>query len=331
MKMPQVQRIPLQPDILHRLGREGTIQALERIGTSTRLVLDEAAVSFRLAGPMTPYHAYDPDLAEVLSRYWPRTGLDAVAAFHRAEARYDLCFEDGWSGLFIARALAGRPSEDDLILLHLDDHTDMMPTLLERRDGVVTDPATGQAFDPDNETAWQCALTSGAVSIGSFVTALCQGRRRVHVRHLNNVAGSWHQCYPLARASERYAVAPHVAFATVRKLPAGREGDAGSYRGGPEPSRVLAGLPVGIVVVHIDLDYLVNDYNGNEGQVNGISDRMLKRIALEKLDRFFAALAASGRSVLRWIVGTSPGFCAARHWPWLLEDIAARIQARGEA
>jgi hypothetical protein len=312
-----------------RLGRQAAGRALVRVTKSTRFAIDGAGRNFRLTGPDTSYHGLDPDLPDVLARHWPEVRMEEVVAFHRAEAAFDLCFEDGWSGLFAARALKRRPSDEDLVLVHLDDHTDMMPTLLWRRPDGLVDPATDCRFDPAEPDDWPGALTSGAVSIGSFVTALCQGARRVHVRHLNNVAHSTHAIYPMDRAVCRYDPVPGFAFATIRKRPPGRRGDAGSYRGGPDPFRLLDGLPPGRLVAHIDLDYLINDFNGNPGAVGLASDEAAMQVARDKLNRFFEALERAGRSVDRWIVGTSPGFCSARHWCGLLDEIRRGIESRG--
>jgi len=311
--------ISLESRTVARLGREATINALAAIGKSTMLTLDEDGTAFRLAGPTTFYHAYDADLPDVLARHWPEVGMDDVVGFHRARRSFDLCFEDGWTGLFAARALAARPPDEDLVLVHLDDHTDMMPTLLERRGLAVIEPATAEVFDPGDEDAWPAALASGAVAIGSFVTALCQGRRRVHVRHLNNVESSTYQTYPLSQGTMRHALVPDVMFATVRKLPPGRTGDAGSYRGGPDAQHLFVDLPAGAVLAHIDLDYLINDFNGNPDQESAVEDEVRRQVATEKLDRFFAFLALSERRIERWIIATSPGFCASRHWVWRLK------------
>jgi hypothetical protein len=314
-----------------RHGRRAARHGVARIVKSTGFALGPAGTHFYLTGPDTSYHRLDAALADVLARYWPEVRLEDVAAFHRTEAAFDLCFEDGWSGLFVARALERRPLGENLVLVHLDDHTDMMPTLLQRRTDGLFDPATGRGFDPAEPDDWRGALTSGAISIGSFVTALCQGPRRVHVRHLNNVARSTHAIYPTARSIRRYDLVPGVSFAALRKYPPGRQGDAGSYRGGANPSRLLDDLPPGRVIVHVDLDYLINDFNGNAGTADPVPDETLMRIARGKLDRFFKALADTERPVDRWIIGTSPGFCSARHWPGLLDAIRRENERRGES
>jgi len=47
--------------------------------------------------------------------------------------------------------------------------------------------------------------------------------------------------------------------------------------------------------------------------------------AIERLDHFFSALDRSGVAIACWMIGVSPGFCSARHWRFLIEQIERRI------
>lgn len=297
---------------------------------SVRFELLPSENAFRILGPEMAYHAIDPCLVQALPVLRPGMVIDDIATFRERTPFFDFCLEDGWSGFFIAQSGLTCEDETDLNLIHLDDHTDMMPTLLRRCPNGLEDPATGRTFDPDRPEDWTHALESGVISIGNFLTALYYGRRRLHVRHLNNFSTSQYRTYGVQRSDKTYAVAFDQKFANIRKMPTPSIGDAGTYKGGSDPFAVLANLPPGRTIVHIDLDYFINDFNGNSDQAYSLDDPGLWVEASAKLDAFFAAMQNLARPVHNWIVGASPGFCSAHHWSRLLEELNTRIERLGD-
>jgi len=85
-------------------------------------------------------------------------------------------------------------------------------------------------------------------------------------------------------------------------------------------------MPAGKLAVHIDLDFFVNDFNGNPGNSPRTLSHSDCNTILKRMDDLFELIDRAGRPVDRWIIATSPGFCAARHWPWLLESLETRIK-----
>lgn len=85
-------------------------------------------------------------------------------------------------------------------------------------------------------------------------------------------------------------------------------------------------MPNGKLAVHIDLDFFVNDFNGNPGTSPRSLSRNDRTTILKSMDDVFEKIDQSARPVDGWVVATSPGFCAARHWPWLLESLGTRIK-----
>jgi hypothetical protein len=315
--------ITLTRSILNAYPRGEIERRVRRIVRSVRFELLEREGAMRILGPDMSYHGADPCLLAGLQTL--RAGLtsDDVFDFRSRRPNFDLCLEDSWSGYFIAEHA---PAKQDLILIHLDHHTDMMATLLERSEHGLGNPATGESFDPASSSDWQTAIHSGCVSIGNFVTPLYYLDGSTHVRHLNNFATSTHRLYNVTRESCRYDLIPDRVFAGIRKKTGGWDRSAGTYLGGPDARSVLHELPPGHVVVHIDLDYFINDFNGNPGDAAPACEVAPRSSALHKMERFFTALDDAGVSVAQWIVATSPGFCSARHWDWLLSEIGRRVE-----
>ena len=57
-------------------------------------------------------------------------GREDILSYISRSERIDICFEDSWTGYFIAERFEKRRRGDNLTIIHLDDHTDMMATLL---------------------------------------------------------------------------------------------------------------------------------------------------------------------------------------------------------
>ncbi|MQX38097.1 hypothetical protein [Roseospira navarrensis] len=282
-----------------------------------------------LRGQDTRHHAVDPALPAALAA-WGLDGPDAVGAFRETRPGYGLCFEDSWSGWLLAPVLAGLADDAPLVVLHLDDHGDRMPTLLSRvTDGALVNPATGAPFDAASRESWAEAIAHGVVTIGNWLTALGQGRGVVHIRHLRPHpadAAVEGRIRPLRAGTVRHPLLPDHAFAVLEDGP---PPGSGTLMETADPVRALADLPPGVLAVHVDLDYFVNDFNGNPGTRPLRRTADLARAVRGRMDALFAALAATRRPVAAWVAATSPGFCGAPHWPGLLDRLERGIVALG--
>ncbi len=323
--------ILLDPHVLRGVSPANVRRRLQRIVRANRFEIDHAACGFRILGPDVSYHSNDPFLEAGLTYLRRDRRLDDALSFHARTPAFDLCLEDSWSGYFVAEWLHASPAAGDLVFVHLDHHTDMMSSLLERRGGTLVDPTDERPFDPGAAADWRKGIAAGSIGIGSFVTTLFELPRQVHVRHINNYTSSDYATYRVVRSVRTFRELPGRAFACIRKRRDDPPGAVGTYRGGCDAGRVLAGLPAGRTVVHVDLDYLINDFNGNEPDAGWAPAPGARDDAARKLDRFFAALRLAGRAVDRWIVAASPGFCSASHWPWLFESLEERIERMAPA
>lgn len=307
----------------------GLRRDLERLLGSTAFEIDPELTRLRLRGADTRYHALDPELAATV-RGWGLHDPGAIATYRRETPHFALCLEDFWTGWFLADCLSRWSAVEPLVLLHLDDHADMMPTLLqEAPHGHVRIPGADATFDAASPSDWEAAIALGAVTIGNHLTPLVHhaaGRAGVHVRHLRpspdpDWAGVPRGMRPVFRS---YDLVPGPGFAAVEPV----RGDSNvTYLETADTRAWLSDLPRGSVIVHIDLDYFLNDFNGNPGSMPISLTNADRRMVTCRMTRAFAALTETRRPVERWIIATSPGFCAARHWDWLLSELAPRIRA----
>lgn len=302
-------------------------RALGAVFASTGYQLCKATGQVTLTGPRQDHLHIDPELQPVLQA----AGIElhsATGGFHISQGAVDFCLEDGLSGWFLSRAIFDSAPEDWGVL-HLDDHADMMPTLLATDPkGGLSDPETARPFSVQSAQDWQHALARGTVTIGSYFTPLFHQMpdgRQFHIRHLRprpDAGMARDQVLQVCAGSKAYPILGNRRFAaldlTCGGLSSGDAPPAGTYLQSDCIARALTALPAGQLAVHIDLDFFVNDFNGNQGAKPKSLSPRARAWVLARIDGLFQALADLGRPVARWIIATSPGFCAARHWSWLL-------------
>lgn len=323
--IPSSALIPVDTASLASQGVDAFTTDIRRIVHSSRFEVFESEGGIRLGGQDNTHHTLDPYLPEVLERFLGITDQADIGAFRQRRDLYDLCLEDSWSGYFLAEQLQTLPTDPDLVLIHLDDHTDMMSTVLEVTESGLRDPAMCARFDPASPADWKMAISSGAVVIGSFITPFFYLNRRLHVRHVSN-KGDAAQTDSIVRQTNHHDIFPDMGFAGIAHGKNARNDDmAGSYKAGISSEDVLRDLPEGRVFVHIDLDYFINDFNGNSHSGYVLPRPELNEQALHKITAFFDVMARLDRPVDRWIIGCSPGFCSAYHWAWLLSEIEMGI------
>jgi hypothetical protein len=301
-------------------------EQLQAFARSTRIEVDPHRELLLLRGSDLTHHTADPHLHENIQTLPVRIIDDDYAQFHAHLNDYDLCMEDSWTGYFVARCLSERVSDEPLVFIHLDDHTDMMSTLLVQTPEGLKDPSTNTTFNPIVPQHWKSVISSGAVGIGSFVTALYYLKQPVHVMHLNHALDNRSEWLYVAPHAITQPLMPRARFVTIFKQPQESSEQLGTYTASISISHLLTMLPQGRVIVHIDLDYFINDYNGNIGAAPTKSIAKLREHALDLMEAFFDGMHSSGIKAERWIIATSPGFCSARHWQWLLDELSKQIR-----
>lgn len=323
-------QFPLDPHLVRIYGLRNTESRLRRILGSVKFELLAQETALRICGPDLSYHKADPYLLQELAGITGDMPMSGIASYRSVKDLYDLCFEDCWSGYFIADQLRRYHSQEDLVLVHLDHHTDMMPTLLSRVESGLCDPVSGNRFNPMVQKDWESAICTGSITIGNYLTPIYYSGHKLHIRHINNYTTSTYRQYNVIWDSRCYRLIPGMNFAAIRKKLSDWQRSVGSYLGGQSADEVLQEIPPGRMIVHIDLDYFINDFNGNIGGNCFRSHSEARDEASRKLERFFDALSKVTTDIDRWIIATSPGFCSARHWNWLLgriEDNITQFQA----
>lgn len=265
-----------------------------------------------------PARYIDPVLDRGLA--WWGTDVAGIPLARRREGRTTFSLLDSWGlhswSLWLAAGgAAAAVTAGGLTVLHVDDHSDLMPPRLLLADSGWSDLITGRRFDLFEPDTVASAIGSGAVGMGSFATPLASFGVPVEWRHLRQGRGTLRGTI----------VATTVADTLLRP---GGPRPAVEMREGPAAaaSRVLqtddvdlwlADLPPRPALLHIDLDYFCNRFNGDTDweQAPARLDTPLPEVAaaLEVLLERVRASPAAGL-IVDVAVAYSPGFFPAELW-----------------
>lgn len=230
-----------------------------------------------------------------------------------------------WSNWLAKRRMSGKAT-NEVVILHVDDHTDLMTPRLILHENHWRDPISGKVFDLYEPASVQSAILSGAIGVGSFMSPFIHTVPRVHLRHLSQTAsGEGTQNFSLVTKSLADTIlnvgASRPAIGISRELDLTSNErlrvNAKHYRITRQLDAWLAELPDAPVLLHVDMDYFNNRYNGDSDWAarGRTHDPTLPEIMLA-IDGMFKAINESGVAsrIENVTVALSPGFFPAELW-----------------
>ncbi len=259
----------------------------------------------------------DPALGVGLQWWGQGVSLGSMWSAWQREDRIMTSLYDTWTLLSWCEWLARVPSgvAEQIVILHVDDHRDMGSPRLFLVNDTLVDAITHEEVRLADPSTVRRAIESGAIGMGSFMTPFLWQCPNAIVRHL---------CQPpKMQADVRKMFALTTAPDTLLDPEAERlevefvEGtaDTANYVGTRDPetwSRNIEGRPA---LVHIDLDYFNNRYDGDSGWFDRVPrlDPDLPAM-LSKIDDLIDALATSKAIIEDVCIAYSPGFFPAEFW-----------------
>lgn len=271
----------------------------------------------------------DPKLADGLAWWDGDLERSGMALAMRRTGRILSTLYDSWTlhswSEWLARA---GPPASPIVVLHVDDHRDLAsPRLFVELEG-WRDPLTGHLVDLAQPDSVASAIRSGAIGMGSFLTPFLHAFPTAEVRHL---------CQPPKAVDtrdfrvelieqqdvllDRGALRPAVDLVS---LP--HETGPGCYRVTPDLDDWLAGIGAGPILLHIDMDYFNNRYDGDSDW----PDRRRKldpslETVLKKIDVLADALQAAGLAsrLEDVVIAYSPGFFPGEYWSAAAKHLGA--------
>jgi RimJ/RimL family protein N-acetyltransferase len=225
-----------------------------------------------------------------------------------------------------------------VVVLHADDHEDLMSPLLAVRHTALVDLISGKPVYVDRPATVDAALRSGAISMGSFIVPMLSAGHEVHIRHLRYPASRQPVpgCYRLVLAHE-----PDVLFAPgePRSIALIVEPDAclhsdqvivGSYTLTEKLDDWLDEVPEdALLLLHVDCDYFNNRYDGDSdwrshSRIRDPPEGHVQR-RVEKLCEVLRSLANRPDDVT---IALSPAFFPAEYWQATVETLLRSVTVR---
>lgn len=246
-----------------------------------------------------------------------------------------VALSDAWTLLSWSRwlaTLAGPPTK--VTILHLDDHDDLMSPRLAQSVGGFTDLLTGAEVDLGRPNTVQDAITSGAIGMGSFIAPLVHLLPSVDILHLCDTH------YARMRADEHWicrvneidtlllpgAVRPALTLSPVAGRSVPSEGVAGKYRAGNNAAELFDSVADGPVLLHIDLDFFNNRFNGDSDWRHRANrhDPRIDQVN-RRVDDILGALEKLRGRISDISIGISAGFFPAEYWQSVTELLVREL------
>ncbi|MGX9147732.1 hypothetical protein [Mesorhizobium sp. 128a] len=275
----------------------------------------------------------DPRLAEGLS--WWGDGITLPTMVHARRRRgrilsalYDTWTLHSWSD-FLHREQISR--DERLVVLHVDDHRDLGSPRLFESGGAWLDSITRHSCDLDQPDTVLAAIESGAIGMGSFMTPFLHCFPGTEVRHLCQPpkAGSTKDfAIELSSLRDTLLDPAHTRPAiTLSEYKSG--GTLARYRLTSSLVDWLEELGGRRVLLHIDMDYFNNRYDGDSDWEHRAVplDPPVSQI-LAKIDDVTGALASavSPDKLVDVVVAYSPGFFPAEFWATATQRLIPRLE-----
>lgn len=249
-----------------------------------------------------------------------------------------LALEDQWMPYSWSRCfqkLGQIPPE--VILLHLDDHQDMMmPRIGKRLDGKLFDYITGDSLSLDDPSSVRAATISGAIGKGSILVPLIWSVEKIHVRHLcfrphahpyDHIQNRMYPDGVLSETDNRIGIYFEPTSADALQ-------SSSNYTVTPDVEEWLRDLPVDVpILFHIDMDYFNNRFDGSsDWQEEGRrSYESSIETQLEQIKLVFSHLKKKklARRIIDTSIGISPGFYPGEFWSSTIPEVLKACEKIG--
>lgn len=288
-----------------------------------------------VANPPTADFFIDPRLDEGLNWWNPAEAIADIGHSYRRDKGIFTALSDVWTLLSWSEWLASLAAlPDHLTIIHLDDHDDLMSPRLVRRAQDFTDLLTGAEVALLDPNSVRDAITSGAIGMGSFIAPLIHSLPSVDIRHLCDthyatLRSQEHRIQRVTVADELLQpglLRPAVALSPTTSIGAAHGQTVGTYRAGNNARGLFAGIAEGPILLHIDLDFFNNRFDGDSAWLDRPNRHDPSAELIHgRVDSVLDALAPWQDRIVDITIGISAGFFPAEFWQPVCDALASGL------
>lgn len=295
--------------------------------------------------PSTADYYVDPYLIQGLNWWLSDTAVGDIRKQVSDDYNCQISLNDSWTLFAWSQWLAARRktenAAENVVILHVDDHTDLMTPRLVMTGYNWCDAITDEAFDLYNPASVRSAILSGAIGVGSFIAPFIHSVPQVELRHLSQTTTNNRLKFHSLVMEE----IPDILLKTKSHRPAVKVDSADlarNYQTGHGTSKRyclthdvrswLRNIPNAPILLHIDMDYFNNRFDGDSDWHSHTKrhDPSLSSILLS-IDMLFDEIVASKieSQIENVTVALSPRFFPCEFWSESIVRIQLRLAALG--
>lgn len=260
-----------------------------------------------------------------------------IPKFYTRKKNYQFSFNDNWtlfswSEWLLKRKNANQPV-DNVVIVHIDDHTDCMSPLVFKNGNKYIDPIINSDIKEDDPESIKNSILSGAISIGSFMPIFLHAFEQLELRHLNNTyrltgKESWASIDKGFVLDEVFSINGQRPVVKFNK----NTNSLCRYFVTDDLDKLLKDIPKDApVLLHIDMDYFNNRFDGDSDWEQHSYRHDPDSIAIQTKIEYVikGILDVIPRSQIDDItIAVSPGFFPAEFWQQSMELIDKLLERK---
>lgn len=286
---------------------------------------DENYIDVSLSNHESSDYYIDPNILEGL-QWWDKSiMIKEIPDQLRDLVKYQLSLNDNWTiyswSLWLEQRFLENDIPNEIVILHIDDHTDCMPPLLFKENNIFINPFNNEEVNLFNPNTIKRAIESGAISIGSFMTLFLHSMPKIHFRHLMPkhrlskayVSGMVNRDFLNDDTIQPYKERPLLSFSPSEAVKSNLE-----YSVFTEIDDFLKDISdTAAILVHVDMDYFNNRFDGDsDWRSHEFIHDPSAEIVYKNIEEIFSSIEKSNiaKRIENYTVALSPGFFPAEFW-----------------
>ena len=240
-----------------------------------------------------------------------------------------LCLSENWLPYAFCKLTQGIIKKQNLSIIHVDDHSDLMAPYIGYVNGVVMNMITRELVDFNDSESIKRAILSGAITIGSMLTSIVYPLEKFKIFHVKQ--GAERKMFTIKKSSftdniiidkcERICIDVNSVQESKNYLITQNWDDV--VNSISENEKCL---------LHIDMDYFNNRYNASTSwyKENKRHDPTFRQQMLV-MDRLFSSVKKINEKakILNVLIGISPSFYPQEYWAMGLQYLVDGFERIG--